>query len=276
MKCNMKAKSGKISGRNLTAPKALLLDFGGVIVELSDVPGWPRQLAEKVRAHLDANGIPSDAPPVTSIENDIKAGFVADSHWKNAMSRPFAPRELTYDEFWGDFVCADWPEPVRSVVLAQAEEFCRLMGHLRSDRQVRTGLADLLATADAANVAVGIVSNALCSQVHLEFLEHHKLTDRFSVIVHSDIAGVRKPNPEMILIAARELGVDALDVWYVGDNYDRDVLCGARAGIGGNILMEADKTYDMPYDLDLRPDAIVADPAELNRLLSTALEERAA
>ena len=38
------------------------------------------------------------------------------------------------------------------------------------------------------------------------------------------------------------------------------MLCGRRAGIGGNILMEAKGTWELPYELDLRPDAIVADP----------------
>ena len=63
--------------------------------------------------------------------------------------------------------------------------------------------------ADAARVPVGIVSNALSGQVHLDFLEEHGLIARFAVEIHSDAARVRKPNPEMILLATRELGIDA-------------------------------------------------------------------
>lgn len=272
----MTSATHRVSGRRLAAPKALLLDFGGVVAEVSRVPGWETHLAKIVRDRLTANEVPPQAISLRVIERDIKAGCTADSHWKNAMSRPFAPRELTYQEFWGDFVAADWPQAARAIVVSEAHELCRLMGHMRSDRQIRSGLADLLDRADAANIAVGIVSNALCGQVHVEFLEEHGLTRRFAVMVHSDAAGVRKPNPEMILLATRQLGFAASDAWYVGDNFDRDVLCGARAAIGGNILMEAEKTYDMPYDLDLLPDAIVADPVELLDILSTALGEAAA
>ena len=50
----------------------------------------------------------------------------------------------------------------------------------------------------------------------------------------------------MIHLAARALGVTPADAWYVGDNFDRDVLCGRRAGVGGNILMEAKGTWDLP------------------------------
>ena len=84
-------------------------------------------------------------------------------------------------------------------------------------------------------------------------------------------AVIRKPNPEMIWLATRRLGVKPADAWYVGDNFDRDVLCGVRAGIGGNILMEAKDTYEMPYDLPVTPDAVVANPHDLLQLFRTAL-----
>lgn len=260
--------------KKLVRPRALLLDFGGVIVLTSHQPGWERKLAEHVRGLLDQASIATLA--TEQIADDIKAGAKADSHWKDAMSRPFAPRELTHEEFWGDFVAGDWPRAARDVVVANAAELCRQMGHMKSRREIRRGLLDLLDAADAANVPVGIVSNALSGQVHLDFLDAHGLTRRFAVEIHSDKVRVRKPNPEMILLATRALGVDPSEAWYVGDNFDRDVLCGRRAGIGGAILMEANDTYKMPYELKLHPDAVVADPVGLLDLLKTALRGIAA
>ena len=75
------------------------------------------------------------------------------------------------------------------------------MGHLRSDRRLRAGMDRLLDGADAAGIPVGIVSNALSGQVHLDWLAEHGMTDRFAVRIHSDAARVRKPNPEMIRLA---------------------------------------------------------------------------
>lgn len=260
--------------KKLIRPRALLLDFGGVIVLTTHQPGWERKLAEHVRGLLDRAGIVTLPPE--QIADDIKAGAKADSHWKDAMSRPFAPRELTHEEFWGDFVAGDWPKAASDVVVANAAELCRQMGHMKSRREIRRGLLDLLDAADAANVPVGIVSNALSGQVHLDYLEAHGLTRRFAVEIHSDKVRVRKPNPEMILLATRALGVDPAEAWYVGDNFDRDVLCGRRAGIGGAILMEANDTYKMPYELKLHPDAVVADPVGLLDLFKAALREIAA
>jgi HAD superfamily hydrolase (TIGR01549 family) len=255
--------------RLLPRPRALLLDFGGVIVETEKVPDWERALAARIAEVLAAAGAPALDP--ARIVADIAAGCLADKHWKNAMSRPFAPRELDQEEFWSDFVAADWPVAARVAVTRQARELCRTMGHLRSRRTLRHGLVALLDACDRTAVPVGIVSNALAGQVHLDFLEEHGLRHRFAVEIHSDAVRVRKPNPEMIWLATRALGVDPSEAWYVGDNFDRDVLCGRRAGIGAAILMEAKGTYDKPYELkDIAPDAVVADPAGLAVLFEAA------
>ena len=259
-----------LSGRKLAAPRALLLDFGGVVVETAKVPGWEGLLAAEVARRLD--GV-AEAPDPGQIARDIGFGVRADSRWKDAMSRPFAPRELTHAEFWGEFVAADWPAEARDAVVADAGELCRRMGHLRSARTLRDGMLDLLDVADAARVPVAIVSNALSGQVHLDWLTERGLEERFAVAIHSDAAGVRKPNPEMIWLATRALGVEPSEAWYVGDNFDRDVLCGRRAGVGGVILMEAKGTWDLPYELDLRPDAIVSGPRELHGLFAAVLAE---
>lgn len=253
----------------LRRPQALLLDFGGVIVETARVPDWEAGLAAHVAKVLSEAGAPALRPE--RIVADIAAGCLADTHWKNAMSRLFAPRELGQDEFWSDFVAADWPVAARVAVTRQARELCQAMGHLRSRRVLRPGLVSLLDACDREQVPVGIVSNALAGQVHLDFLEEHGLQHRFAVEIHSDAVRIRKPNPEMIWLATRALGIDPAGAWYVGDNFDRDVLCGRRAGVGGAILMEAKGTYDKPYALEeIAPDAVVADPAGLLALFETA------
>lgn len=263
------AKTGMTSSASLRRPRALLLDFGGVIVETAKVPGWEAALAARVAEMLGQAGAPALRP--ARIEADIAAGALADKHWKNAMSRLFAPRELGQEEFWSDFVAADWPVAARVAVTRRARELCEAMGHLRSRRALRPGLIRLLDACDRESVPVGIVSNALAGQVHLDFLVEHELRQRFAVEIHSDAVRIRKPNPEMIRLATHALGIEPAEAWYVGDNFDRDVLCGRRAGAGGVILMEAGGTYDKPYALDgLAPDAVVADPIGLLALFETA------
>lgn len=252
-----------------SVPRALLLDFGGVVVQTTSRPSWRTELAETVHEQLAAVGFSELS--LDDIALDIRAGAAADSAWKNAMSRPRHPEEMTHRRFWGDFVAADWPEHARDLVLAHATPLCHLMGRLRSDRAVRPGMDELLTAAADAGVPVGIVSNALCGAVHREFLADIGWDKRFALQVYSDEVQVRKPNPEMVFIACRALGLEASETWYVGDNFDRDVVCGRRAGAGGVILMEDHATYRVPFTVRDSPDAVVADPYGLLRLFSTAI-----
>jgi len=259
----------------LIKPRGLLVDFGGVIVETAGKPGWQAKLADLVHTRLAEAGAGARELTVAAIERDIREGAKADSRWKDAMSRPFAPAELTYEEFWEGFVAGDWPAAAHAYVRDNAKELCREMGEMKQDRATRDGFIEVLDFADAASIPVVIVSNTLMGQVHRDYLTRHNLTDRFVEQIYSDEVRVRKPNPEMIHLGAKAIGETAATCWYVGDNFDRDVLCGVRAGVGGNILMEARSTYDQPYELAVQADAIVADPWGLLGLLKASLEKAA-
>ncbi|MFI6515548.1 HAD family hydrolase [Spirillospora sp. NPDC050679] len=265
----MSAGAG-LTGRRLRRPRALLLDFGGVLVETSGRPEWAAALAKEVHALLTRAG--RHELDAAAVETDIRAGATADKHWKNAMSRPYAPPETTHAAFWGDYVAADWPEAARQLVVAHASPLCKRMGELRQDRRTRPGIPELLDGAAALGVPCAVVSNALSGAVHRDHTAATGLAGKLALEVYSDEAGVRKPNPEMIWIATRALGVRPEDAWYVGDNFDRDVVCGHRAGVGGNVLMVAAGTYDVPYEVRHRPDAVVDDGHGLLDLLTDAAE----
>lgn len=246
-------------------PKALLLDFGGVIVETSRRPSWAAELAAEVHDLLHRAGF--HGLGLDDVESDIRAGARADKYWKDSTSRQFAPAEMTHRGFWADFVAGDWPEQARSLVIAEATPLCRRMGELRSDRKTRPALQELLAACWAHDVTPAVVSNALCGAVHRDYMALSGLDRQVAVQVYSDEVGVRKPNPEMILIACRALGVDPAETWYVGDNYDRDVVCGARAGVGATVLMVSRSTDEIPYKVRQSPQATVEDPRGLLNLL---------
>lgn len=252
----------------LIRPAALLLDFGGVIVATTNRPTWAADLAGELHRSLTAAGCHElSAEEITA---DLRAGSAADSHWKNAMSRPFAPAEMTHLRFWTEFVAADWPPAALAYVTANAGPLCRRMGELKQERATRPGVEDLFDTAEEYGVPVAVVSNALSGVVHRDHMAATGLDERVALQVYSDEVQVRKPNPEMLHIATRALGVDTGRAWYVGDNFDRDVLCGRRAGIGAAVLMEARGTYDRPYDVRVTPDAVVPDPHRLRELLVAA------
>lgn len=256
----------------LDFPRALLLDFGGVIVQSTSRPGWVGELAGEVAALLRRAG--QTGLTVADIERDILAGTAADSAWKDAMSRVANPAELTCRMFWSDFVAVDWPEPARALVTSQAWMLCRRKGELSSDRHPRPGLTDLLKAAREWELPVVVVSNALSGVVHRDWIRTAGLEEFVAFQIYSDEVGIRKPNPEMIGLACRALDISPALAWYVGDNFDRDVVCGRRAGVGATVLMNARGTYDVPFVVAEKPDAVVDDPAGLLALLRDAAAGR--
>ncbi|MFF3867659.1 HAD family hydrolase [Micromonospora sp. NPDC001898] len=257
----------------LPRPRALLLDFGGVVVQTARRDTWVTDLATEVVAMLGAAGCTELT--IDDVVRDVRAAAAADSAWKNAMSRLSAPAELTWRVFWSEFVAADWPDQARALVTSQAWFLCRRQGELRSTRVARNGIEDLLRGARERDIPVAIVSNAMSGIVHRDWLAQAGLDKDLALQLYSDELGIRKPNPEMIRLACRALAVAPSDAWYVGDNFDRDVVCGRRAGVGVTVLMTARSTHDLPFVVAQTPDAVVDDPAELLRLLTLTDERHA-
>lgn len=56
-----------------------------------------------------------------------------------------------------------------------------------------------------------------------------------------------KPDPEMLLTASRELGIDLEQSWMIGDS-DRDIVMGRAAGLKGCIRFLSDKTPEVDAD----------------------------
>ena len=249
-------------------PAALLVDFGGVLMESTTRDRWQDVVVSAI-AEVVGTDIERDR-----VLADLLAGLAAWRSWKSAMNRPYSPRDLSHAEFWCDFVGADWPGSAREAVRTHASELCWVLDSSRAAREPRNGAEDLLRTARGADIPVAIVSNALCGRVHREELSRLGLSKWVDVELYSDEAGIRKPNPRLIHQAADRLGIRLEHAWYVGDRYDRDVVCGRRAGVGLVVLMRAGDTEASRTHTRATPDLTVEDPADLCDRLRRVLDER--
>jgi phosphoglycolate phosphatase len=91
------------------------------------------------------------------------------------------------------------------------------------------GIETLLGTIETSGSRWGIVTNKP------EYLANDLLPllgwqARCAVLVGGDTLPVRKPDPEPLLHAARQAGVDAVDCVYVGDD-ERDIVAARAAGM---------------------------------------------
>jgi FMN phosphatase YigB (HAD superfamily) len=251
-------------------PAALLLDFGGVLVESHDRPEGLNEVVEEVRALVADRGV--EGLRGRDIAADLSEGLAAWERWKTARSRESAPRDVSHQEFWARFVAREWPEPARRIVTDAAFELCRSLGRRASVRRPKPGALELLREARGIGARIGIVSNALSGATHRDLVVEFGFGPFVDVQLYSDELGIRKPNPELLLSAARQLRAPIERCWYVGDQHDRDVLCGRRAGAGLVFLMAGDR-HPLAARRRVLPDVEIGSLYELVAVIARAGEQ---
>lgn len=133
--------------------------------------------------------------------------------------------------------------------------------------QVEAGTADALRQLHAMGLKVGLLSNTF---VHKSSLERHLkdegLLDLLTVRLYSYDFTFRKPNVRIFQEAARQMGVAAEYIIYVGDRMDYDVRGSMAAGMLP-VLKKAytNKTVKIPKHLH-RIDTIAELPGLIRRI----------
>ncbi|MEV4414211.1 HAD family hydrolase [Catellatospora sp. NPDC049609] len=246
----------------LPSPSALLLDFGGVIVESGRSTQPTRDLV--VRVHRLVGGALTEDEIVASLQ---RADDLRDE--RRAASTEFL--ELSHEQLWGELIAEQWPAMARAAVLVHAGDLTRQWAR-RPDWRLRPGMADLLDFTIGRGMPVAVVSNTRSGQAHRDMLDELGVTGAFAAQIYSDELGVFKPHPSMIWAAARELGVQAAQCWFVGDQVGKDIVCARRAGTAAAILMPyGTKPRQGDGTPETTPDAVVADGTELLDLLRKSL-----
>jgi putative hydrolase of the HAD superfamily len=92
------------------------------------------------------------------------------------------------------------------------------------------GAVAFLTALDEARMPWGIVTNG-SSRSQLGKIHKLGLADRARCLVISEDIGIRKPDPEIFLLAAARLGVAASDALFVGDHPEIDMTGAANAGM---------------------------------------------
>lgn len=239
-------------------PRALLLDFGGVIADTApDADHVDPAIYERV--HHVIRG----ALPIERIQADMAAAEELRNAWRSDPEHP----ELTHAQLWGAYVAKDWPVPAQAAVVEHCAELTSMWANRRQWALVE-GMTELLDYTLGRGIAVAVVSNTMSGRPHRDFLERAGLTAALAAQFYSDEVGLFKPNPELLLTAARFLDEPIGRCWFVGDSVSRDVECGRRAGIGAMILRPSSAWTDEDKTA-AHVDAVAADGHEILKLLKT-------
>ncbi len=177
--------------------KAVIWDLDGTLLNTLD------DLAASVNAALAMNGM-----PLRSTE-EVRA-FVGNGI-RNLMIRAVPGGEAN---------------PAFDKAL---EDFIRHYGaHSRDRTRPYDGILEMLDRLSAAGVKHAIVSNKIDFAV--KALSRAYFGERMCAAIGDDPSRARKPAPDSVLAAMREMGVTAQETVYVGDS-DVDVLTARNAGV---------------------------------------------
>lgn len=212
----------------LPAPRALLLDYGGVIVDS------PKDFADEVMPSL-----------VGRVHRLIRGALSEDEIWselrradklRDEIREAQGHVELSHTRLWGELVADVWPQAAREAVVAHAGELTYLWAY-RPSWSLVPGITELLDFTLGRGLPVVVVSNTRSGQAHRDALERLGVGGAFAAQIYSDEIGTCKPHPEMIRAAARAVEVPVSQCWMVGDQVTKDIACARAAGAGGAILM---------------------------------------
>lgn len=95
-------------------------------------------------------------------------------------------------------------------------------------------------------IRTGVISNISYAQAVVANRIHEMIPDHaFEFILTSSQYVFRKPNERIFRLALEKAGLPAEDVWYIGDQYECDIVGAGNAGIFPIWYLGA---IDMPYE----------------------------
>ncbi len=164
-------------------------------------------------------------------------------------------------DLWTKHLLPDYP----------AERIAPMHGKLtrlwrdRDGRRVpRHDARETIIELDRRGYLLGIIANTITETEIPDWMESDGVKQYFKTVILSSKVGIRKPNPEIYWMAAREIGVEPAKCAYLGDNPVRDVEGTRAAGFGMMILFdEPATTAKEPPTGDHVPDFIIRETREL-------------
>lgn len=95
---------------------------------------------------------------------------------------------------------------------------------------LKEGVMETLVWLRDRGILLGLVTNgsAYSQQTKVDAIG---IRSYLQVVIVSEEAGVKKPDPGIFRLALAKLGVDASEAWFVGDNPEKDIIGSLNAGM---------------------------------------------
>ncbi len=169
--------------------------------------------------------------------------------------------EASEKDLWMVHMLPDYP---REKVEPITGKLTRLWRDKDGRRVPRSDVKDTIIELHRRGYQLGIIANTITETEIPDWMAEDQVTDYFKTVILSSKVALRKPNPEIYWLAAREIGVESAKCAYVGDNPVRDVEGTQAAGYGMMILInEPDTLKKEPPTGEFTPDFKIDSISEL-------------
>ena len=143
-------------------------------------------------------------------------------------------------ELWTKWMLPDWPaEQIRGLAMQLNDLWRSATG----DRIVFPETKEIVLELFRRGYRLGLVSNTVSSVETPRLLESLEITGCFETVVLSCVVGMRKPDPAILLEAARRMEIDPGKCVYIGNLLHRDVLPSREAGFAKVIILRDPENF---------------------------------
>ncbi len=137
-------------------------------------------------------------------------------------------------ELWTHYLLPDYPS---EHIAANAGRLTRLWRDHDGRREPRFDVKSTLIELHRRGYKLGIIANTITETEIPDWMIHDQVASLFSSVILSSKVRIRKPDPEIYLLAARSIESAPENCAYIGDNPIRDVEGAIEAGYGLMVLI---------------------------------------
>ncbi|MDR1765135.1 MAG: HAD-IA family hydrolase [Lachnospiraceae bacterium] len=222
-----------------TPIKAVIFDMGGTLEDLIITDEGILRCGELMLEFLAKHGVHTGLTPAKLMEG-VMAGHRAYGKWSSETLLEAPPHEMWARWQVGGFSID--PDLLRVI----ANDLTVIWELNYYNRVMRPEAPAMLEALKTRGYKLGVLSNTACLTQMFDSIKDYGIDRYFDYITLSSLMGMRKPNPLVFTVTARNMGVEPSQCIYVGDTIYNDVLGPRRAGyaktirIGSHLTMHSD------------------------------------
>ena len=202
-------------------PKMILFDYGQTLIDEGKFDGIKG--TEAVLKYAIRNKYSLSAERVQEEADKI-----------NQESGRFDParRHLVQMEIPNHMFTAYLYESLGISLSLTSEQIDKIFWDAAAPGTSTNGIEELLEFLHRSGIRTGVISNiSYCGQAVIDRINEVIPTNRFEFIIASSEYMYRKPNKRIFDLALEKADLKADEVWYVGDQYECDIVGARNAGI---------------------------------------------